>query len=66
MVDMISYTFVLSTAGRVTLPQCLALNYCHITKAGDASRLHELCRRVTELDIAENDFKDWNEVRGDP
>ncbi|XP_072049673.1 tubulin-specific chaperone cofactor E-like protein isoform X2 [Amphiura filiformis] len=49
-------------AGGITLPQCLALNYCHISKAGDAGRLHELCRRVRELDIAENDLKDWNEV----
>lgn len=44
------------------VPELLVLNDCDIDCAGDAEALKEKCRAVKELDLAQNNLRDWNEV----
>lgn len=46
----------------VCVPELLVLNDCDIDCAGDAETLEEKCRAVKELDLAQNNLRDWNEV----
>ena len=45
------------------LPRILVLNRYKIRNAGNEERLAELCKSVTELDLAENALDNWKEVR---
>ena len=38
------------------------LNDCNIDTAGDSEDLKQKCNSVKELDLAQNNLKDWNEV----
>ncbi|XP_033641163.1 tubulin-specific chaperone cofactor E-like protein [Asterias rubens] len=51
-----------SSSGKVRLPQCLSLNYSCIVGAGAIGEVETLCKDVKELDLAENNLSEWNEV----
>lgn len=40
----------------------LVLNDCNIDKAGEPDDIKEKCRSVKELDLAQNNLQNWNEV----
>ncbi|XP_011669985.1 tubulin-specific chaperone cofactor E-like protein isoform X2 [Strongylocentrotus purpuratus] len=44
------------------LPRILVLNRYKIRNAGNEERLAELCKSVTELDLAENALDNWKEI----
>eukprot|EP00057_Strongylocentrotus_purpuratus_P024619 XP_011679093.1 PREDICTED: tubulin-specific chaperone cofactor E-like protein [Strongylocentrotus purpuratus] len=44
------------------LPRILVLNRYKIRNAGNEERLAELCKCVTELDLAENALDNWKEI----
>ncbi|XP_017467300.1 PREDICTED: tubulin-specific chaperone cofactor E-like protein [Rhagoletis zephyria] len=44
------------------VPELLVLNDCDIDCAGDFEAIKEKCRRVRELDLAQNKLNDWQEV----
>lgn len=46
----------------VSVPELLVLNDCDIDCAGDFEAIKEKCRRVRELDLAQNKLHDWQEV----
>jgi hypothetical protein len=41
----------------------LVLNDCGIDRAGKAEELQKKCYSVKELDLAQNNLENWNEVR---
>ncbi|GFY70266.1 tubulin-specific chaperone cofactor E-like protein [Trichonephila inaurata madagascariensis] len=52
-----------SPSGRLVLPRTLTLNCCGIDRAGVLRKIDELCHDVEELDLAQNELSDLNEVR---
>ncbi|XP_055843486.1 tubulin-specific chaperone cofactor E-like protein [Episyrphus balteatus] len=44
------------------VPELLVLNDCDIDCAGDTEALKEKCRAVKELDLAQNNLRDWDEI----
>ncbi|XP_077985883.1 tubulin-specific chaperone cofactor E-like protein [Glandiceps talaboti] len=44
------------------VPECLTLNDCCISCAGDDGKIKELCTGVKELDLTQNKLEDWKEV----
>ncbi|XP_005177936.1 tubulin-specific chaperone cofactor E-like protein [Musca domestica] len=44
------------------VPELLVLNDCDIDCAGDFESIKDKCRRVRELDLAQNKLQDWHEV----
>lgn len=46
-----------------SVPQVLVLNDCGIDRAGKAEELQKKCYTVKELDLAQNNLENWNEVR---
>ncbi|XP_013103813.1 tubulin-specific chaperone cofactor E-like protein [Stomoxys calcitrans] len=44
------------------VPELLVLNDCDIDCAGDFESIKDKCRRVRELDLAQNKLQDWQEV----
>ncbi|XP_067631013.1 tubulin-specific chaperone cofactor E-like protein [Eurosta solidaginis] len=46
----------------LSVPELLVLNDCDIDCAGDFEAIKEKCRRVRELDLAQNKLNDWQEV----
>lgn len=51
-----------SPSGRLVLPRTLTLNCCEIDRAGTLRKIEELCHNVEELDLAQNQLCDLNEV----
>ncbi|GFS81167.1 tubulin-specific chaperone cofactor E-like protein [Trichonephila clavipes] len=51
-----------SPSGRLVLPRTLTLNCCGIDRAGVLRKIDELCHDVEELDLAQNELSDLNEV----
>lgn len=45
-----------------SVPELLVLNDCDIDCAGDFDSIREKCQRVRELDLAQNNLRDWQEV----
>lgn len=44
------------------VPELLVLNDCDIDCAGDFDSIKDKCKRVRELDLAQNKLQDWQEV----
>ena len=44
------------------VPELLVLNDCDIDCAGDFDTIKDKCKRVRELDLAQNKLQDWQEV----
>lgn len=51
-----------SPSGRLVLPRTLTLNCCSIDRAGTLRKIEELCHNVEELDLAQNELSDLNEI----
>lgn len=51
-----------SPSGRLVLPRTLTLNCCAINRAGTLRKIEELCQNVEELDLAQNQLCDLNEI----
>ncbi|XP_035205204.1 tubulin-specific chaperone cofactor E-like protein [Stegodyphus dumicola] len=51
-----------SPSGRLVLPRTLTLNCCGINRAGTLRKIEELCHDVEELDLAQNELCDLNEI----
>ncbi|KAK2828381.1 hypothetical protein Q5P01_019415 [Channa striata] len=47
---------------RLYLPSSLVLNNCGISKAGDKLDIATFCAHVVELDLSNNQLKDWGEI----
>ncbi|XP_007257012.3 tubulin-specific chaperone cofactor E-like protein [Astyanax mexicanus] len=47
---------------RLNLPSVLVLDGCGITHAGDEEEVSTFCSHVVELDLSNNQFKDWGEI----
>ena len=45
------------------MPANLALNHANIACAGDENQLRDICCQVTELDLADNNITQWNQVQ---
>lgn len=46
----------------LSVPQVLVLNDCGIDQAGEPDDLKKKCYSVRELDLAQNNLQNWNEV----
>lgn len=47
---------------RLFLPSVLVLNDCGVSKAGEGSDIAAFCSHVVELDLSQNQLRDWAEV----
>ena len=56
------YQNAVSESGELILPRQLALNSSHVTCSGDPEKLQSLCSDIAELDLADNELKDWVQV----
>ena len=54
--------FVPRQSPRRRLPSVLVLDHCDIDSVGDEQSLISICSDVKELDLAHNQFSDWEQV----
>ena len=62
-VEVACVSLSLRGCGRFRPPSVLILAGCDIEEAGDENELRQQCEGVTELDLSNNKFKAWEEVR---